>query len=253
MKVERFVAFSCTHCPLEDPEAVNWLRREIEEIKPTLIVHLGDGHEADSASRWPSEASWSLVDEFEAHNRFLAGIRESAPDARKIFLPGNHDDNLLALNRIDKKLRGLCDYRKQPVHEPELKHWYQPAQYVFDAKKGVFRVGQVTFGHGYKSDALADETHSILLGVPFGLYVGGHLHRPQAVTQASKSRAVLLPYWYANAGTLRDMWDVDYMSRKDRSRWGQALVTGEINVTGRVSLAREWDAETRIFRMYGDR
>ena len=194
-----------------------------------------------------------MADEFEAHNKILAGIRKVAPRARKVFLPGNHEANILSINRIDRKLRGLCDYRKQPDLQPELmKHWEQPVEYILDSKRGVFRLGQVAFSHGFKTTPSGDEWHSIRFCVPFGLYVGGHTHRPLIVTQARKSPTLTLPYWYANAGTMRDIWDVDYMDRKDRSRWGQAVIVGEAKVGGKVALSQEWSAETRFFRMYED-
>jgi predicted phosphodiesterase len=242
-----FLAFSCPHCPLEDKEAVDWLVQEIAGRKPSVVVHLGDGHEADSASRWPSEYDWPLSEEFKAHNEFLRRVREAQPSARRVFLPGNHDANLQAINRIDKKLRDLCDYR---IHEDELKHWEQPCDYVYDRHRGVFRLGQVTFGHGYEAAANADEVQSITLGSPYGLWVGGHTHRPLPVTQARKTQQIPLPYWYANAGTLRDIWDVDYMTRKRRHLWGQAIVVGDVVVTKSPRMSRQWDAETVVRTMF---
>lgn len=253
MSTVKFIAFSCPHCPLEDPEAIGWLVEQIGTRSPDVIVHLGDGHEADSASRWPSEYSWSLVDEFRAHNELLKGIREAAPSARRVFLPGNHDDNLLSINRIDKKLRGLCDYRSQPQWEPELSMWEQPADYVYCRKRGVFRLGAVTFAHGYESGTSGDEFQSIRLGVPYGLFVGGHTHRPLPVTQAARTRTLPLPYWHCNAGTLRDIWDVPYMTRKCRSLWGQGLVYGETETGRRPRMTRaSWDAELVVRRMFDD-
>lgn len=246
-QIVTFLAFSCPHCPLEDKDAIGWLCEEIAARQPAVIVHLGDGHEADSASRWPSEYDWPLSEEFKAHNELLRRIREAHPGARRVFLPGNHDANLLAINRIDKKIRSLCDYRD---HEPELQHWEQPCTYVYDRYRGVFRLGQVTFGHGYEAAANADEVQSITLGVPFGLWVGGHTHRPLAVTQARRTAQIPLPYWYANAGTLRDLWEVPYMDRKRRHMWGQGIVVGETAITKSPRMSRNWNAETVIRNMF---
>lgn len=246
-EVVSFLAFSCPHCPLEDKEAIDWLIGEIGERKPNVIVHLGDGHEADSASRWPSEYSWTLAEEFKSHDDLLGRIRGAHPGARRVFLPGNHDANIQAIGRIDKKLRDLCDYRDR---EPELKHWEQPAEYIYDRYKGVFRLGQVTFAHGYESGVGADEIQSITLGVPYGLYVGGHTHKPLPVTQAKRTSAIPLPFWFANAGTMRDIWDVPYMERKRRHQWGQATVIGEVAITKSPRMTRQWNAETVVYRMF---
>jgi len=97
MKAIKFLAFSCTHCPYQDEQAIAWLLKEIEAYKPSVIVHLGDGHEADAASRWDSDKYVELVEEYKEHNQLLADIRKAAPRRAKLwFLEGNHDANILA-------------------------------------------------------------------------------------------------------------------------------------------------------------
>jgi len=246
----KFLYFSCPHYPLVDNEAKEWLLDRIKFHNPDVIIHGGDGHEADSASRWPSEYDWPLSHEFRTHNQFLKEVRLSNPESKRVFLPGNHDDNLLTLNRIDRKLRDLCDYRD---HEPELAEWEQPCIYEY-SNRGRYRIGQVTFSHGYEANQSADEMQSITLGIPYGLYVGGHTHRPKPVTQTPKTKAVPLPYWFANAGTIRDMDNVPYMSRKRRYAWGQAIVVGEAAdwryKDSLIPNSPLWEAETEVFRMY---
>ncbi len=244
-----FLAFSCVHCPLQDAEAVDFLLHTIGKLKPDVIVHLGDGHEADSASRWPNEYDWSLSEEFKSHNEFLKSIRKASPKSRRIFLPGNHDDNLQSINRIDIRLRNLCDYNE---HEPELReHWEQPINYVYSRRRGVWRLGQVTFCHGYEASASADELQSILLGMPYGLFVGGHTHKPLDVTQAYKTRSIPLPYWYANTGCMRDMKPV-WMARKRTHQWGQAITVGKASIVKSPRMSRQWDAQTIIFKSYNE-
>lgn len=253
-----FLAFSCPHVPLHDPEAIDWLEDNIRERSPDVLIHLGDGHEADSASRWPSEYDWCLSDEIEQHNDLLKRLRMAAPKARRVYLPGNHDDNIVTLNRIDKKLRGLCDYR---VLESELAsgNWEMPCTYqngYVRSKQNVFRLGQVSFAHGWEASASADELQACDLGLPWGLFVSGHTHRPTPVTQAHKTKTQPLPFWYANAGTLRDIDEVPYMDRKKRSKWGQAIVVGEAEEwrynSGYIPTSPLWSAETIVFRMFDE-
>lgn len=250
--MKKFIGFSCTHFPLQDDKAINWLGENIEMEKPDVIVHLGDGHEADAPSRWPSEYLHTLLDEFRQHNKFLKYLRQIAPNARKVFLPGNHEENITGANRIAPKLRGLCDYREL---EPELEHWEQPAEYVYDRNRGVFRLGQVTFAHGFEANASSDELQSITLGLPYGLTVLGHTHRPVAVTQAKRTAVVPLPYWFANSGCLLNM-NIEYMRRKRSHLWGQGLVVGTYNdwrySQSMMPQQPEWDAETRVYRMFND-
>ena len=254
----RWLAFGCPHCPLEDPAAIDFVDEKIVEFRPDVLVHLGDGHEMDSASKWRNEYTWGLATEFKAHIELLRGRRELArrvnPNARCIFLPGNHDANLLTVDRIDKRYRGLLDYRYW--EGSELRHWEQPAEYLYDPDRGVFRLGQVTFAHGYECNQSSDETQGFTLGVPHGLFVSAHTHRPAEVTQAAKTRLIPLPYWYANAGTIREIVDTPiYMYRKRRHLWGQAVVMGDCYVPKDdepLPQERQWDAETIVFRMFND-
>jgi len=244
----KFIAFSCTHCPLEDPEAIRWLHQQIEDVKPDYVIHLGDLLEADSASRFPAENPWDLKDEFDAAERMLSGIREvGGPDCTYVMLPGNHDENLLEVNRIDKRLRGLCDWRDLR----EMDNWVIGADYNYCRKRGAYRLGQTVFAHGYEANASAGKFESTYFANEYGLYVHGHTHSPKPVTQVMMNHTRPLRYWYANAGTLADM-DRQYMRRKRKYLWGQACVVGETKLLKSPRVGRQWSAETRVFRMYGD-
>lgn len=252
MKLVKFAAFSCPHCPLQDERAIEWLLGRLEAEKPDVLVHLGDGHEADSASRWPSEYDWSLRDEFDAHDALLGRLRKAVgKKTRLVFLPGNHDANLLSIGRIDKRIRSQCDYR-DPDNEPELQHWEQPCEYVYDKRKGVFRLGQVSFAHGFEHGASGDEFQALLLGVPFGLHITGHTHRPTPMPmRCYRTKAVPLPYWFANPGCLRDL-KPPYMERKRSHQWGQGVVFGETAIQKSPRMSRQWDARVEVFRMADD-
>ncbi len=243
-----FAAFSCWHAPLVDKAAFNWSLRMIAERKPQVIVHLGDGLEADSASRWPSEATWTLEDEFESFNDHLRAVREVAGDAELVFIEGNHDANLLAANRIDKRLRGMADYRNSP-YVPELQYWDTKTRYKYSRRYGVYRLGPVAFTHGFEHARNAGEAQSFLLGDPYGLLVWGHTHRPSAPRRIYKGD-IPLPYWETNVGCLRNIDDVGYMERKRRHAWGQAMLFGETAITKSVRMSKNWDAELLVYRMF---
>jgi len=100
-KARTILAWSCTHFPLADPDAIDWLLDQIRDVRPDILVHLGDLYEADGASRWGSEYPWDLLHEYRTADAFLRRVRSVSPQSRKIFIPGNHDDNILAVQRID--------------------------------------------------------------------------------------------------------------------------------------------------------
>ena len=241
-----FLAFSCTHHPLQDDSAIDWMLGKIDEYKPDVVVHLGDGHEAASASKWPTEFDFDLKDEYAAHNQFLADIRSVSGKAELVMMEGNHDDNIRAVGRIDKQFRPMLTPEQW---EPELKHW-KVYPYVYSSR-GVHSLGNVHFFHGYECNQSSDKFQTVLLGKPYGLGVSGHTHRPKHVEQVHMTQAVPLPYWFANAGCMRTM-DCDYMERKRQHQWGQAIVVGESRITKSPRMSRTWDARTEIFRMYDE-
>lgn len=257
-KPVRWLAFGCTHVPLHDRWACERLVSRIAEYKPHVVVCLGDLYEADSASRWPSEYDWTLEHEFAEADAVLLSIREAAPNATLVFLPGNHDDNMLSIARIPRKVRSRCDWRVRQYDaagrwlNPELlTYWRRPARYLYCRRRGVWRIGQVTFAHGYEHGINGDEAHTLLLGVPNGLYVGAHTHRPAPVTQAMRTRSIPLPYWHCNVGCLRDL-KPPYVQRQRTHGWGHGWAVGEALPVKSWRASREWSASVEVLQTYDE-
>ena len=250
--VKKWIAFGCTHVPYQDDDAINWLIKNIQEHKPDYVIHLGDLFEASSASRFSNEETHTLADEFIAANDLLINIRQNSPkNTECVFLPGNHDQNLLSINRIDPKLRSLCDWRNHQLF-PEIKNWKVPCKYEFDRNRGIFTLGQVILSHGFTAHSAAGEMEAILLGHPHYLYVHAHTHRGQSVTQAMRTKTVPLPYYYANTGCLRNL-DPNWCERLNTMRWTQSLCLGETLIDqGKTSCrprhSRAWEAETLFYK-----
>lgn len=244
-KLVRFAFVSCIH--LNEGPAFTWALDLIRDFKPDYLVNGGDTLDSDAASRWNPESPMSLEDEYRIADRITIKLAEAAPNAKKVFLEGNHEHNILAQHRIPKPLRSLCDYRK---HIPSLKDWTR-LPYIYD-ERGVFRLGQVSFFHGYAAGNLSDRTQAVVLGVPYGLTVCGHTHRPVPVTQVQLTQGLPLPYWYANAGTLGPL-KPEYMTRQRTDQWGAAVVLGECLMGRAHRPSPEWEAEVRMYQGKGPR
>lgn len=260
---KRFLAFGCAHLPLIDRDAEDWLVERIKEFKPDCLVNLGDLHEAAFASRWPDEYEFTAEDEFRAVNRFLKRIRTAAGDSTElVFIRGNHDENILAINRLNRKIRSRCDWRIRQeddkgrwLNEELMTYWNTKTQYVNDRNRGVWRLGQVVFKHGFQANVTSGKTEAVRFANEFGLVVGAHTHRPEDVTQAMLTSRVPLRYWYANTGCLRNM-DADYVTRLDHDRWGHGIVLGAANPQAGLSktprTSCHWWANTEVLKMFTD-
>lgn len=257
----KFVAFSCPHAPLHDKAALTVIAARIAEYAPDVVVCLGDLHEADSASRWPSENDWTIEDEFHSANEeVLKPLRLANPNPRaeQVFLPGNHDDNILALDRIPSKVRGRCDwttrqYTKKDVwlNEELMTKWTTVSSYRYNRREGTWRIGSVVFAHGYEAGVSSDEFQSIILGWPYGLFISGHTHRPTQgpPKRVMRTKGVPMDRWYLNAGCTTDM-DRTYMHRKRQMMWGHGVVYGWSRPIASPRFSKTWDAYCELIKPY---
>jgi hypothetical protein len=134
----------------------------------------------------------------------------------------------------------MLDYRK---HIPELKQ-FQFVPYM-NNERGVFRLGQVTFFHGFQAGSTSDTTEGLLLGVPFGLTVRGHTHRMLPVTRLRKSPTVPLPYWACNSGTLGPL-KPEYARRLNTSEWGHGITVGSARIGRKIYPEPQWEAKVVV-------
>jgi predicted phosphodiesterase len=251
MRSEKFIAFSCPHAPLHDPDAVAWAVDRIAKYKPDHVVCLGDGIEANSASQWPDarELAIDLKEEYDALDNILADIRKAAPNARRRYLAGNHETNVMRAGRLDPRIRSICDWRSLK-NVPELEHWQVHGEYNYSRHRGCVWLGQVAFSHGYECSESQIRTEALyfLKNQPYSLYCHGHTHRPTPVTEI-KINSLGMDRFYVNPGCLRNL-EPDYMTRKRKWAWGNGLIQGEAVPVKSPRQCREWSAELLTLRMY---
>lgn len=243
------MALSCTHAPLTHKPYWDWVLGIIRDFKPDTFIHLGDLYEGKPAKKWPkwSDENWSMVHEHRCVAKQVAQINELVP-GKKVWLMGNHDDNIFG-NQPDR----IADDLKESVHwqhnvdaAPAFKDW----KVIPYSERGRFRLGPITFQHGTKATATAEKTQGYLHGVPYGLYIQGHTHRPIQVTQCEE-RQTPIPYWFANPGCGAD-WDrMHYMQRCSMGRWGRGAIIGECTVSSvkhrdAAFSSKTWEAELLV-------
>ena len=231
---------------------MRWVMDEITDYRPHVVVCLGDMFDASAASVHPDEVEHTLLDEYAVAADFLKNVRRVSPrGATFVWTLGNHDDNIQRCDprRIPKGLRDIVNWNNTRIYGDEFRQW---KQYPYEkGRQCVYSLGQVGFFHGFDAGANSDESESLQMSYvtgaqPWRLWVRGHTHRPVQVTQAKRSSRVRLPQWYSNVGTVGfgDQ-TPEYMTRKDVSLWGQAIVFGEVNVGKKLSECKgvEWNAQ----------
>lgn len=242
-KWQTVAAYSCVHAPFQCPRGRRWLAAQLAEIKPDYLVDLGDRMDADAASRHgDSEYGHDLEDEYREAAEYAREMRESAgvSDGKAVWCLGNHDENIQAKGRIDRKVRRLLDWNR---FDPEFRRWRQ-IPYRFRAD-GCFQLGQVIFTHGCTVRQHLEAVQWVNLTGGHGnrLVVMGHTHRPHGPSQCMRSQNIGLPVWHANAGTMRQ--DADWSLRMDTSRWGPGLIVVRLRPGRACQPGRNWECELR--------
>lgn len=96
-KAKKVIFVSDTHAPFEDQTAIDIACQIIADEQPDILVHLGDLVDFYSISKYEKDPTRRILlqDELEAAARVLGKFDQSvSKSARKIFVPGNHEERL---------------------------------------------------------------------------------------------------------------------------------------------------------------
>lgn len=228
-----FINIGCTHIPVHDKKYLEWVLQRVDEINPDVFVHNGDLIDADCVGKFAKGDSSTLKKEYEEANGFLDELNQKLGNAKRVLMQGNHDFRIFRSE--NKHLSELLDFR---LHIPSLRDWQ-----IFDYKqhpKHVFRLGQVTFCHGFGVTKRACVVESINLSGPNTLYCHSHTHRGFGPTQVVWGENLRLPYWYANTGTGISS-NVEYFQTRDISNWNRGMLVGRVEKKKRDRPT--WDVE----------
>ena len=95
-KWQTAVLYGDTHYPFQDDKAVAVIHQIIKDVRPDIIVDMGDGVDCYALSKFSHDPMrmGTLQDELDAKRIQLAQFREAAPNAVYEYLEGNHEDRL---------------------------------------------------------------------------------------------------------------------------------------------------------------
>jgi len=98
-KVFSAVIYGDTHVPFHDPQAVRLVQAIVKDLKPDVILNVGDLVDCWQISRFDKDptrrdALQDNIDEARAH---LAEMAHLSPKSRRVLLEGNHENRLTRL------------------------------------------------------------------------------------------------------------------------------------------------------------
>ncbi len=90
------LVFTDTHVPYQDQAALEVVYSLIRDVRPKVIVHLGDMLDCYKISRYTKDRSHVLntQDEIDGARTILHQVSQLAPEAEKYWLEGNHEARL---------------------------------------------------------------------------------------------------------------------------------------------------------------
>jgi predicted MPP superfamily phosphohydrolase len=95
-KVFKAVVYGDTHVPFHDPAAIRVVQAIAKDVKPDVLLHVGDLVDCWQISRFDKDPtrSDSLQDNIDESRQHLAEMALVAPKARRVLLEGNHESRL---------------------------------------------------------------------------------------------------------------------------------------------------------------
>lgn len=95
-KVFTAVVYGDTHVPFHDPAALAVVRGIVRDVKPDILLNVGDLVDAWQISRFDKDPTRrdSLQDNIDEARQHLAEMALAAPKSRRVLLEGNHEARL---------------------------------------------------------------------------------------------------------------------------------------------------------------
>jgi hypothetical protein len=170
-KLKVGVVFGDLHAPHHDEHAIKILKDVIHDLKPSVLVCLGDTAEFESISSYnknkPLLAEGKRVqDDIDEAEALLSDIRKASPKSRLVHLTGNHSERLIRFVEANPSLAKTFD-----VDIPNRTVYFKSADMCIPHGK-FYSEGKLMFHHGdrrgYQSVHHAKQWSAIGRSVVYG-------------------------------------------------------------------------------------
>lgn len=178
--VERVLVFSDIQYPLHDPRSLGAVESFIPDFDPSLVIYIGDGLQMDCVSHWladkrrPMEGQRVLKDYAGFSTNVLDKHESLAPNAKRVYLLGNHEDWARQYVDLHPEVEGLL--------EVEVGLRLRERRYTVVPFGETIAVGHLNFVHGMYTN----EHHTKAMVQAFRRNIRyGHTHDIQYYTSVS--------------------------------------------------------------------
>lgn len=193
--MKTFLIVPDTHAHPDFPnDRATYLAKLIKEVRPDVVVHLGDSADLSSLSGYDKGkrgfVGRTYRADIDAHLDFqdrmwspVYAAKRKLP--RRIFLIGNHEQRIDRALDLSPELEGTIGYR-----DLELDRWYDTVVFYEGQTPGVIELNGITFAHyvptGVSGRPISGDTIGrSLLSKRFVSTVVGHSHLLDYSTRAT--------------------------------------------------------------------
>lgn len=218
-----------THVPYEDAGAWRLLLAVARELKPEVIVVLGDFADCYSVSfhdKSPGRAS-RIVGELGTVAERLRELEAAAPSAKRVYIEGNHENRLARyVARQAAALHGLPGTTLPEILDLHARGWTWVPYHEH------YRIGDLSLTHDVgRAGVTAVRQSRLAFGSSLAI---GHVHRMAIEHERTVDGHHRVG---ASFGWLGDIEAVDYRHRSlARREWAHGCGIGYLDPSGHVHL-----------------
>lgn len=209
-----------THVPYHDKRAFRLARSVCKEFKPDVVVILGDFADFYSVSSHEKspDRKYGLVEEAKQVRRCLKALNRSAPNARKIYVCGNHENRLERY--IKNKAPELFNVTTiEQVLDLENLGWeFIP---YFDYAK----IGRLIITHDTGAAGKNAHRKSLIDAGSGNSIVIGHTHRAAYEAHRTTDGKLVSA---GSFGWLGDPSEIEYANKATLNQWVQGVGLGYV-------------------------
>lgn len=194
--------------PYHDHVVLAKLLEVVRKYQPDQIVQIGDGIDFPTVSQWSKGTAGEYADTLQEHidgyrDEVLVPLREAAPQAKIVWIEGNHD---LRLRDFVRKYAAPLS----PLRALEVESLFALEDLDISYERGPLRIATntlVVHGHesgGYCASAAAwDAKFQKRYGSEKNV-IFGHTHQPFLITRAFGYSGRVSPRFTMNVGSIMD-------------------------------------------------